>query len=121
MKIFSVLFCIGLLLSCGKIANSSSDDNTQYAPPVLATGAFGDVQAMLIQHCTFCHSAWNQYTAQDFISNGLVVPGSIISSKLYFRNRNSTVDGAGAKDMPNTSPAISPANLVIMENWINTL
>lgn len=110
------------IFSCGKINNSSSDDIATYSPPFVASGAFGNVQQILIQHCTFCHSEWTQYTQDSFITAGLVTPGNITTSKLYFRNINSTVTGTGAKDMPNNaSPAISLANLQIMADWINSL
>ena len=124
MKKLILLTSIFFLMSCGKIINSSTDNVAIYRPPFIASGAYGEVQKLLIQHCTICHnhSYWSQLTEQDFIALGLVTARNPTNSRLYYRNINSPVQGAEPSNMPgNGYPSISPANLVIIADWINTL
>jgi hypothetical protein len=124
MKIFSLVFLAVALVfsSCGKIENSSSIDGSLYgnytdtgSPNFLATK-----QAMS-GSCYVCHGAWKTYSEQDFITSGLIVPGSASTSKLYFRNSLAS-SGSGPKNMPLSGyPPISTGDLAIMEQWINAL
>lgn len=119
---FAFAVLIFTFSSCGKVENSSSVDGSLYgnytdsgSPNFIAT------KNAMKSSCFVCHGAWKAYSEADFISSGLVTPGSATNSKLYYRN-TLAASGSGPKNMPQSGyPPISAGDLSIMEQWINAL
>ena len=121
-RIFLFIAAI-LVVSCdGPIENSSTSDLSQYGNiQDSGTPAFLAAKAIVRTNCAFCHrhAAWNSYQEADFVANGLVVPGDVNSSQVYYRNANA-LSGPGPKNMPSGGyPSVGASDLVKIADWIN--
>jgi hypothetical protein len=75
-----------------------------------------DIKA-IISKCSGCH-AWGNYTVTKLKTEGLLVPGDAMNSKVYYRLDGSK--GTLPKGMPQGG-ALPPGDVTTMENWINSL
>ncbi len=82
---------------------------------------FKSVVPTLIDKCASCHTHfnWYEYGEMDYITQGLVVPGDVQNSPIYFRLKKSN-QGSGPRNMPLGSD-ISNEELVKLEAWINNI
>ena len=121
-RIIVLVFIVGATFSCGKINNSSSLDKIKFASSSPSgTTLFNTMNSIISNKCSTCHPAWISFTADDFISAGLVTAQSIATSKLYYRNQNAAI-GPGPQNMPsNGLPALTESELQSLADWINSL
>jgi mono/diheme cytochrome c family protein len=122
--ISNALFIAGLLipLGCGKVYNSSTYDSSTYGSGGSTGSAlFLAAKAVIDQHCSICHTqashmAWAGMGEQDFVSRGLVTPGSLESSVLYTKisGNRTAING----NMPQGGAPLSSSELDILEAWI---
>jgi uncharacterized membrane protein len=126
-KIYLLRILISITLvsffSCGRVENSSSQDKAIYGGVVLGTDQFNAANVILRNKCTFCHThaSWNAYTEADFIAAGLIVPQSIVDSKLYYRIEGTTL-GGGPKNMPSAgNPTMTTDEITVVTAWINSI
>ena len=117
-----ILLLSSILMSCGKIENSSSLDDVRFSYFTdIGSPNYLIAKAAINSNCLQCHGTWRQYTEQNFIDAGLVVRGNPDASKLYYRNLQAPT-GPGPKNMPNAgNPPISTADLSAMQQWISAL
>lgn len=107
-------------LACGKIYNSSSYDATSYGSAD-GTPAFLAAKQIIKASCTNCHTrpshvAWAGMSEDDFISQGLVLPGSLEGSSLYTKILGNRTSIPG--NMPDGGAPLTSAELTTLENWI---
>ena len=119
MKI-KILFTSFLYLTgCGQVYNSNTFDQYNYGANGISDPVFAEAYNALKVRCMGCHpthSGWAAYTTEaQWISAGLVIPGSASTSEVITRLKNS------GGDMPTDSGAIPNAEKVAIETWINAL
>jgi hypothetical protein len=103
-------------LSCRK-------NNDANSPEELPTTEFKAAMKAINNQCTTCHvhAIWKNFTAKDFINQGLAVPKSPEESSIYYRNTNANV-GPGPKNMPIQGlPKLKDSELNDILVWINSL
>tara|TARA_B110001454_G_scaffold64823_1_gene62956 strand:- start:1143 stop:1562 length:420 start_codon:yes stop_codon:yes gene_type:complete len=104
-----------ILLSCGKVKNSSSSDGDS----AVGTAEFVSARDIIGSKCLSCHSTWAAYSSDDFVKKGLVFKGSPANSTLYTRIRGNDVGVAG--DMPTGQPNLSTSEIKEIKTWISSL
>lgn len=104
-----------LVLSCGRVKNSSSSDSSAF----VGTAEFVSAMEIVSVKCMTCHPNWTGYTAADFIKKGLVFKGSPANSMLYARIRGNDLGQAG--DMPPGQPNLTITELRAIKDWINSM
>ena len=77
---------------------------------------FAPVQSIVENKCTSCHTAWSGASASFYVSNGLVIKGNALSSKLYYR-LNSSQGPNGPKNMPQ-SGFLNASEVQAFQTWI---
>ncbi|WP_413587252.1 hypothetical protein [Bdellovibrio sp. HCB274] len=118
----SIVLGLALLapLSCGQSYNSSYYDADIYGEGGGGTPQFQAAQAILRTECATCHTqashqSWGNISEAQFISLGLVSPGSLSGSLLYTKLRNNSVNSTG--NMPQAY-ALSTTQIQTIETWI---
>lgn len=121
-KILLILAALVIVSCDGPVENSSTTDMSQYGNiQDSGTPAFLAAKTIIRRDCAFCHrhAGWNSYQEADFVANGLVTPGDVNSSQVYYRNTNA-LSGPGPKNMPSGGyPAIGATDLETIATWIN--
>lgn len=116
MKLFFLsAVIVGLLIGCLQTENSSSLDANFYGETDIE---FAAVKTVIYENCSSCH-LYHSMTVSEMVDLGLVVLGDAQGSSLYYRIKNSNGIN-GPKDMPLVG-TINPAELSLIENWINGL
>ena len=112
------LFLICNSVACLQTENSSSEDAGTYTPG--ETEEFKAAKVVFQQYCTSCHQhSYQSFSEQDFVDQGLVVPGDSDNSELYFRLIGSS-SPRGPKDMPQDGP-LYQNDMAIIKTWIDNL
>jgi uncharacterized membrane protein len=109
----------GSALSAGDIQTIRNwIDNMGAAPQPTPTPTtpFGKVQAIIKDSCVHCHADFGTNKEADFVASGDVVPGDVSNSYFYQKLIGS---GSADADMPLKGPALTPAQLLDVRNWIN--
>lgn len=98
-----------LLSSCLQTENTNSTDADTYG------SAWREVVST---HCGTCHTF---HTMDDatLIANGLVTPGNVENSKLYYRLAGSTGSN-GPKDMP-TGGSLSAEDISKIRDYVSSV
>lgn len=83
---------------------------------------FALAKSVMQTNCFTCHSTWATYTEAQFLAgpNPLVVKNDLANSKMYYRLKGTSV-GAGPQNMPLGANALSPQNILVIENWIKSI
>lgn len=100
-----------LLGACLQTENSSSGDG----PAPEGNLEFLAANEVLLNNCTGCH-IYHTQTQQELIDDGLVIPGDINNSRLYYRIVGS-LGPNGTKNMPISGAA----ELQILADWITNI
>ncbi len=87
---------------------------------VVSDPNFAPAQSIIAQKCASCHSSWGNARATYYVSNGLVAKNSALTSKLYFRLTGSS-GGSGPKNMPQSAPGLTSAELSTIQKWIDEM
>lgn len=123
-RCIALLIIILGLLSCGKIENSNSVDKFRYGETtIVGTPQFVAAATAIQKKCTFCHdhAHWKDFSEEQYLTTGLVVPQSLEDSPIYYRNSNAT-SGRGPYNMPiRGNPAMTSVELDAVITWINSL
>lgn len=83
-----------------------------------------EVRKILSQRCTSCHSQEGNETdfeldsMEDFIAQGLIVPGKPLRSKLIYRLKNFQHNEATANNMPLAGPPLAEEQYLLLYNWV---
>lgn len=112
----AMLISLVLLASCGKVKNSNSADVALYGLSNQGGQNFKLAFTVIAQSCLSCHSAWTNWNETDFSSNGLIVSGSLVNSKIYYRIKNNETGVSG--DMPANSNTLTGDELTLIKNWV---
>ena len=122
-----------LIWGCGlKLAavSSTSQDGRAFAGCVVDSSTpgaarFSRAACVIRSHCASCHSgehsAWAQYSQNDFLADGVVASGSRAGSSLYYRLSGSGDVGGGPKNMPKESAPLSSTDLQTIQDWIDKM
>ena len=105
------------------VLNSNSGDETKYRVTYDGGSKFQKIMPIIVTKCASCHehSAWQDYSEDDFIDEGLVVNSNSAASPLYYRLSNALV-GAGPRNMPQGGEsALTDDEISKLEDWINGL
>lgn len=108
-----------LILSCGRVENSSSQDKALYNPRAGGSAQFEAAQAIFSAKCSECHASWNGFSEIDFVASGLALPRDTKNSKVFYRNQL----GPGPQNnMPSGGrPAMTTAELQTISDWIASI
>jgi uncharacterized membrane protein len=119
MKKLTLALPLFLLLACGRVENSSSQDRAIYSSRSTGSIEFEAAAAIILPKCSECHASWTAQSEADYIANGLIVPQNPNASKVYYRNQL----GPGPdNNMPSQGrPAMTAAELQTIANWINSI
>jgi uncharacterized membrane protein len=114
-----------LLQGCARVVVNSADNDELIASVSNLQGGANFKAAIpaVIAKCANCHThqAWYGYDEVDYVSDGLVVPGDVAGSRLYFRLSTAT-QGPGPRNMPQGGGAAFTENeLSLMTAWIQSL
>jgi mono/diheme cytochrome c family protein len=82
--------------------------------------AFGKVQKIIGDNCLKCHKDFGTNSEADFISGGLVTPGSASGSTFYTQLIGSIPTSADS-DMPKAGAPLTTQQLQDVADWINAL
>ena len=121
MKVSVFLFLIitsVIVISCGKVKNSSSSDAAS-AASAGGTEEFVSAKQVISDKCLSCHSAWTSYSETDYISKKLVTKKSPSNSTLYTRIRGNDAGVAG--DMPEGQSNLSQTDMTTIKTWISSI
>lgn len=114
-----ILFTSFLYLTgCGQVYNSNTFDQYNYGANGISDPVFAEAYNVLKARCMNCHyhSGWSSNTTEaQWISAGLVIPGSASTSQLITSLWNS------GGNMPKEAGAIPNAEKIAIETWINAL
>jgi mono/diheme cytochrome c family protein len=90
------------------------------APIIPANTAFGKVRKIIGDNCLKCHSGFGKNSESDFITKGLISPGSATASKLYTQLIGS-LPTSSASDMPEAGAPLTAEQLQDVAQWINAM
>lgn len=111
------------LWGCLQTQNSSSGDRDQFGElPTEGeiSAEFAAVRAIFASSCVApCHTYSSYKTEEQFIAEGLVVPGDPDNSEIYTALTGAT-SPTGRKDMPIGSP-LTMDELAVFTTWINSI
>ncbi len=109
-----------LLVGCGKVRNSSTNDPNVYGSGVTGSASFLSARGVLAINCMSCHANWSSYSEQDYRNKFLVVQGDPVNSLIYYRIRGNDVGIPG--DMPDGGrPNLSTEDMKKIKDWIATM
>jgi hypothetical protein len=125
---------IAMMLSTASLLSGCSDfrvalpSGSASSSSVGATSVdrFSKAQSVLQTSCVSCHSSGGSaafaplnFTSEaQFVSSGMIVPGSLDSSKLIFRTTHFDGTNAAARNMP-TSGSFSVSDYQALTNWVS--
>jgi uncharacterized membrane protein len=119
MKLSLVFILSLIILSCGRVENSSSQDRARYSPNMGGSAEFQAALAVLSAKCSECHGSWEGFTESEFVTAGLVVANDPTKSKVYYRNQ---LGPGPSNNMPDSGrPAMTSAELQTIAEWINSV
>lgn len=115
-----IFFLFFTLFSCGQDFNSNSNDEGQYSTVTIDSSTpegarFSAAYKVIQTQCMGCHD-WASYDTKEKWTEAYVVAGNYAGSPLISILKN--YGGSMPKD---PYPALSPADLVVLENWISNL
>lgn len=122
LSILLVVVSVLIFSSCERVVlNSSENDELIASVANLQGGAkFKAVVPVIISKCASCHThqAWYGFDEDDYNLNGLVVAGTPVSSKMYYRLSTATT-GPGPRNMPQGgAAAFTETEVALMQDWI---
>lgn len=92
-----------------------------FPPPIIpADTAFGKVQKIISNNCVKCHSGFGKDSESDFVTKGLVSPGSATNSKLY-KQLIGSIPTSSTSDMPQSGAPLTADQLQDVVDWINAM
>lgn len=107
-------------LACGKVYNSSSYDASIYGTAD-GTAQFLAAKAIITASCANCHTrsshqAWAGMDESTFVTQGLIVGGSLVNSSLYTKIQGNRTAIPG--NMPDGGTLLTSSELDTIEAWI---
>jgi len=108
-------------------SNSTSGDRSQYQIIEIDTSSpkaerFSRAKVVLISNCAKCHTLWAGYGSDSEFEahgGGLVQPGSLGSSSIYYRLKGSDI--GARQDMPQGAPQLSETEMQTLREWIEKM
>lgn len=113
---WSGLFVILALTGC-ELDNQVASDEVFYGTAVAGGAEFQSARTVLAASCMRCHTAWKDYSENDFVSEGsLVVAGNPAGSELFRELRGAGYDGS----MP-PYYQLEDSQIAVIKSWIESL
>lgn len=98
--------------------NSSVNDEDIYGFSGTGSVEYRAARSVLSKKCAGCHN-YSSMTEAEMLAAGLIVQGSAVASKIYYRLAGST-GGGGPKNMP-VSSTLSSTDVNTIYVWIQNL
>jgi len=119
MRNVLVILLIVTLTGCFNTDNSfSNDDGLAGAGNELFAGSspsFAPFRQILAQECASCHGAFLRFSQNDWIAQGLIIPGKPDESRLFRKLRGSGV--GGDENMP-PNASLNRDSIDLIAQWI---
>lgn len=109
-------------MGCSRVVVNSAENDELIASIANLQGGprFKAIVPAIIEKCANCHThqAWYGYDEADYGADGLLVPGDVANSKMYFRLSTAT-QGPGPRNMPQGgSAAFTDSEMTALQDWI---
>jgi hypothetical protein len=121
MKRFIFITLLFLGTGCFENQDSNSFDSGGLTVNPSDSAEFVAAKTLFATSCGGggCHSDYASKTEAQFVAEGLVIPGDLDGSRVFCRLQGSTGPcGGDSKNMPWMQPALAPAELQIISDWI---
>ena len=113
-----------LCTGCWNSENSSQVDTLRYNPQGInhetaAGQRWANAYKIIATHCLSCHKEYGTTDEQEYISMGVVLPGVLSQSPIYY-----SIKGAGGSQDEESMPPeelLKDADILTIKTWVENL